>query len=367
MRATRTAFRASNCPGRAFTTRGAFAGRTSVQTSFLKNLDAVVHPAASLFASLLPKPAATSDGETLIIRPGGLGDLVCADIALEELGQDARAFTWLIETRSQPWAEFRELPHFCYDGNGLAIPSEVQNRFSLVINTEQLFGLAESCALLCRAKGGRVISFDTNRGSGRSDETVPYDWQDAHETMEFARLFAAALKLPYEATPREPRPRKQPDSAPPLVLIAGRQSRSRQLTVEEWAALVARWHGGRSFLIAATPDDAAFAVQLARRFEGLGAPFAGSFAETCRQIARSEEIFTMDGGGVHIASYFGVSTLAMFTSGRDRKWHPLGEGSRMLRRHDLPCQPCTKFGQVPPCANSYACLKLDDGGSGDIG
>jgi ADP-heptose:LPS heptosyltransferase len=338
-----------------------------VQKSFLKKLDAVAHPAASLLASLMPKPEAPSTGETLIIRPGGLGDLVCADIALEELGQDARAFTWLIETRSQPWAKFRELPHFCYDGNGLAIPGEVQNRFSTVINTEQFFGLAESCALLCRAKKGRVISFDTNRGSNRSDETVAYDWENAHETIEFARLFAAALKLPYEVPPRGPRPRKERDSAPPLILISGRQSRSRQLTVEEWAALVARWHRGRSFLIAGAPDDTGFVVQLARRFEGLGAPFAGSFAETCKQIARSEEIFTMDGGPVHIASYFGVSTLAMFTSGRDRKWHPLGDGSRMLRRHDLPCQPCTKFGQVPPCPISHACLKLDDGGSDPIG
>ena len=331
-----------------------------MQTSFLKGLDAVLHPAASLFASLLPKSGSALAGKTLIIRPGGLGDLICADIALQELEKDSRDFTWLIEKRSQPWASFRGLPHFCYDENLLPTSREVRDRFSLVINTEQLFGLAEAYALLCRAKGGRVISFETNRGAGWSNGSVAYDWRDTHETIEFARLFAAAMNLAHESRPRSSRPRLQPASAPPLVLIAGRQSPSRRLTLEAWAHLVSRWHQGRSFLVASAPEDTEFAVELTQHFAGLASLFAGSFAELCHQIARSEEVFTMDGGGVHIASYFGVPTFALFTSGRDRKWHPLGEGSRILRRHDLPCQPCTKFGQVPPCPYGYACLKLED-------
>jgi ADP-heptose:LPS heptosyltransferase len=132
------------------------------------------------------------------------------------------------------------------------------------------------------------------------------------------------------------------------------------LTLGAWTALIAGWHQKRPFLIAAAPEDAGLAGQLTGCFDGLATRFTGSFAELCEQIARSEEIFTMDGGAVHIASFFGVSTLALFTSGRDRKWRPLGEGSRILRRHDLPCQPCTRFGQVPPCPYGYACLKLED-------
>ena len=296
----------------------------------------------------------------LIVRPGGLGDLICADVALQELALDARDFAWLIESRSQPWAAHRSLPHLCYDVNPGKTVGQVRGRHSLVINTEQLFGLAEAYALLARAKGGRVVSFATNRGSSWSDATVSYDWRDAHETLEFARLFAAALGLPEPAGPRPPRQRLQPASAPPLVLIAGQQSRSRRLTLNAWAALISRWHPKRPFLIAAAPEDADFAGALVHRFDGLAERFEGSFDELCGQIARSEEILTMDGGGVHIASYFGVPTLALFTSGRDRKWHPLGEGSRIVRRRDLACQPCTKFGQVPPCPYGYACLKLED-------
>jgi ADP-heptose:LPS heptosyltransferase len=254
----------------------------------------------------------------------------------------------------------RGLPHLCYDEHPLKTLREVRDGYSRVINTEQFFGLTEACALLSRSRGGRLVSFESNRGSAWSDITVAYDWRDRHETVEFARLFAAALELPEVTGPRLPRPRLHPPSGPPLVSIAGRQSPSRRLTSGAWTALISKWHEKRPFLIAAAPEDADFAGELTRRFDGLASRFTGSFDELCGQIARSEEILTMDGGAVHIASFFGVSTFALFTSGRDRKWHPLGEGSRILRRHDLACQPCTKFGQVPPCPYGYACLKLED-------
>jgi ADP-heptose:LPS heptosyltransferase len=332
----------------------------SVQTSLLKRFDWIVSPAACYLGALFPKAAASVPEKKLILRPGGMGDFICADIALQELGLDARDFTWVIEKRSKPWASFRRLPHVCYDAKPRDAFSRVISRYGLVINTEQRFGLAEAYALACRAKRGRVASFTTNRGSSWSHVKVSYDWRDQHETIEFARLFAAALSLPEVTQPRLPRPRLHPPSAPPLVLIAGRQSPSRCLTLDAWTALIVKWHPKRPFLIAAAPEDADFAAQLIRRFDGVAVPFTGSFNELCEQIARSEEILTMDGGAVHIASFFGVPTLALFTSGRDRKWHPLGEGSRILRRHDLICQPCTKFGQVPPCPYGYACLKLDD-------
>jgi len=331
-----------------------------VQTSFLKGLDAILYPGACFLSSILPKPAHALSEKPLILRPGGLGDLICADIALQELALEAGDFTWLIENRSKPWAEFRGLPYLCYEENPRKTLEQVWGGHSLVINTEQFFGLTEAYGLLVRAKGGRLVSFETNRAAWWSDLTVSYDWRDRHETIEFARLFAVALRLPEPTGPRLSRPRPQQPDAPPLVLIAGRQSPSRRLSLEAWTSLITKWHQKRPFLIAAAPEDADFAGQLTGRFDGLAVRFEGSFNELCDQIARSEEMFTMDGGGVHIASYFGVPTLALFTSGRDRKWHPLGEGSRILRRHDLACQPCTKFGQVPPCPFGYACLKLED-------
>jgi len=330
-----------------------------VQTSFLKGLDAILYSEACLLSSHLPKPARALAGKPLILRPGGLGDLICADIALQELALDARDFNWLIERRAQPWAVYRGLPHLCYEEQPLKTMKKVWTRYDLVINSEQLYGLGEAYALLSLAPGGRLVSFETNRGAPWSAITVPYDWRDRHETLEFTRLFASALNLPEMDRMRLPRKRLHPASGPPMVLIAGRQNRSRRLSFDAWSALIMKWHQKRRFLIGAAPEDADFAAQLARRFGSLAVRFEGSFDDLCEKIARSEEILTMDGGAMHIASFFGIPTLAFFTSGRDRKWHPLGEGSRILRRHDLACQPCAKFGQVPPCHHAYACLKLD--------
>jgi len=187
---------------------------------------------------------------------------------------------------------------------------------------------------------------------------VPYDWKDRHETIEFARLFAAALGRPAPKLERTARERVLPPTQKPIVVIAGQQSASRRLGIDGWVAAISQWHKGRAFFIAATPQDAAFADQLVQRFDRLAGRFGGAFPELCGEISRSVEMLTMDGGAVHIASWFGVPTLALFTSGRDRKWSPLGAGSRVWRRLDLPCQPCTKFGQVPPCPFNYACLDL---------
>jgi len=295
-----------------------------------------------------------------------MGDLICADIALEELGLDPRRFTWLIEARSKPWAEYRRLNYFCYDIDPLQTLKQMWSRHDLVINTEQLFGLTQAYAMLALRKGGDLVSFETNRGSRWSGLVVPYDWRDEHETVAFARLFARALDHPYVERGTLQRARLHPSDAPPLVLIAGRQSPSRNLSLETWVTLIAAAYPGRPFLIAAAPEDADFAEKIADRFPGLARRFSRSFGELCEQIARSEELFTMDGGGVHIASFFGVPTLALFTSGRDRKWHPLGFGSRLIRRNDLACQPCTRFGQVPPCAHQFACLRLEGLAPADV-
>ena len=326
----------------------------------LKTLDRVLGPAARILGSCLPKVQRKLQAQTLVIRPGGMGDLICADIALQELGLKAQDFLWLIEERSRPWAEYRGLPFLCYDQQPQQVFGQIWRRHSLVINTEQLFGLAQACSLLAKAPNGRTACFDTIRGARRAQMVVPYDWKDAHETLEFARLFAAALNLPEPARLRQPRSRLQPMAGPPLVVVAGCQSRSRALGLERWIRVVESWHGGRHFLVAASPVDAAFADQLAHRFDGLASRFVGDFPQLCQAIAQSQEMLTMDGGPVHIASFFGVPTVAIFTSGRSRKWAPLAQGSRVIRRHDLPCQPCTKFGQVPPCPIQYQCLELRD-------
>ncbi len=325
----------------------------------LKESNTILAPAACLLSSRLPGLNRKYSNKTLVLRPGGMGDLICADIAIDVLGLTSHNFTWLIEKRSEPWARYRQLSYLCYDKKFIHTFTHIIRRYAQVINTEQYYGLAQAYALLAKRKNGRLVSFSTNRSASWSDLTVSYDWRDAHETVEFGRLFSAALGLGSPSDQPLLRARLFPADRPPLVLLAGLQSRSRRLTPEQWTTIIAGWHRNRTFLIAAAPQDSALADKLTSNFKSLASRFSGTFPELCNQIARSEEILTMDGGSVHIASYFGVPTLALFTSGRDHKWSPLAQGSMILRRSDLSCQPCTKFGYVPPCPHRYACCQLD--------
>jgi len=85
----------------------------------------------------------------------------------------------------------------------------------------------------------------------------------------------------------------------------------------------------------------------------------GSFEDCCSTVQQASFVLTLDSAPVHIASFYGVRTISVFTSGRERKWAPLAPESITLKRGNLPCQPCTLFGQVPPCPNSYACKDID--------
>jgi ADP-heptose:LPS heptosyltransferase len=86
--------------------------------------------------------------------------------------------------------------------------------------------------------------------------------------------------------------------------------------------------------------------------------FERGFDDLCGLIQRAEEVLTVDGGFLHIASYYGVPVTGLFTSGRDRKWAALGQGSRTLLREGLDCRPCVWFGQAPRCEHGFACKEI---------
>jgi hypothetical protein len=298
------------------------------------------------------------DPRPLILRPGGMGDLILLTVAAEELGLKPQGFFWLIERRSRAWADHLQLDAVCYDER-LAGSIQLAGRFSTVINSEQRFGLSQAAALLACGRGSTLTCFHTNRAACWASRCVPYDPGDTHETVAFQKLLAAALGIS-SANIRQPqRSRRSPVEGLPVAGISGRQAESRAFSEEEWERFIGSWIGAGKFWIASSPADRPFARRLAARFAGRAAVFEGGFDALCRLIQQSEEVLTVDGGFLHIASYYGVPTTAIFTSGRDRKWAPLAPGSRVIRRSGLSCQPCAWFGQVPKCRYGFACKELD--------
>ena len=339
-------------------------------TERLKAVDRALSPLAARIGKAIAgaarqapraQAATAARGPTLIVRPGGMGDLIAAHIAWEELGQDPRAgVLWLLERRSAAWARYARLPHVAYDEGLLRSLRSVAGRFALAVNTEQRFGLSQAVAEAAVARGGRSVALHTNLAAAQAGQNVPYDPYDEHETVAFRRLFAQALGLHTDDQPR-PRPRSAPSGGTRLVAISGRQSPVRDLTLDQWHAHVDAWAApDRPVAIAAAPVDVEFADALAACLGRRATRFHGSFDALCARIATAEEVLTMDGGPVHLASYLGTPTRALFTAGRERKWAPLAQNSTIVRRLGLPGQPCTLFGQTPrSCPCDGRCRDLD--------
>ena len=68
----------------------------------LKKMDGALWPAAVAVAKAgaFLLRARRQDPRPLILRPGGMGDLILLCVATEELGCDPRRFFWVIERRS---------------------------------------------------------------------------------------------------------------------------------------------------------------------------------------------------------------------------------------------------------------------------
>lgn len=332
-------------------------------TNKLKRADRLLAGPAVLAATigrflLSPFLSRPDPGRVLVIRPGGMGDLILATLAMERVGLSPAAVTWLIEKRSQSWARHLGLPHFCYDDGIGALLRHGLFSYLTVINTEQLFGLSQAVAQVFRGRGGQLHAFSTVRVAGIASSTTEYHVTTEHESLAFARLFSKALNRLINARSGITRQRP-PVEGPAMVCISGRQSPTRSIPIDTFAQLVRDWLGGKSCLIAASPIDAEFAAELVERLKSQATLFRGNFEQLCHAIARCERLFTVDGGPVHIASYYNIPSTVIFTSGVAAKWSPLAPHSSIVSKSELPCMPCTRFGETPPCPFGHPCHTLD--------
>ncbi len=328
--------------------------------ALLKTLDrplgALLEPFARGGALLGGGKKSSFREDTLILRPGGLGDLVCCHLALEYLGQNPRDFFWLVERRSAPWARSHALPHLCYDRDLRAVLATFGGRWPRVINTEQFFGLAQTMALFCRAPGGQVFSFATNRGSRTSDATVPYSQNREHESLLFAHLFGRALAISSPTAVPEI-PRRAPSAGHGLMALGGGGAPSRSFPPEFWISLARAYGGGLPLVLSGGRGEGTLLEVLRTAMPGARVlpPSFEAFEET---VQRAERVITVDSGAVHVASYHGVPTVAVFSSGQERKWAPLGAGSVILTNPGAPCRPCALWGQIPPCPHGFVCQEI---------
>ena len=299
---------------------------------------------------------ATHSKQTLIVRPGGMGDLIQCTIALESLGLDPRTFTWLIERRSAPWAGTLGLDVIFYDDSLVTTFARIRSRFRLVIDTEQRYGMATLLAERALAKSGRLIGLNTNRGRALFDETISYDAFDMPEALAFRHLFAVALlhEDQDDSLDAIARPRRTASDGSIVVALGGVHDPTRHLDAQTWDDWIARVLADGGISAATTgplhlvygPGERELGAALLRLRPDRYADRSGSFTSVVHNIEVASRVITIDGGPTHVASYFGVPSDVLFTAGRTSKWRPLAAGSTVYVRLDVPGRPFTVFGQV---------------------
>ncbi len=282
-----------------------------------------------------------------------MGDLICLQIAAEELGFDFSGLIFLIEKRSELWAKSQNLNFICYDRMSIKLCMLILRGAKEIVNTEQYFGLSMCAGLLLKSYKGSIRAYKTNRAQLFADQIVAYDPYDQHEVLSFKSILS--LNKVFPATFRI---RKEKTQDYILFAIAGEGSVSRNLDFSIWQRILAA-HGEVKKVLVAAPAQKPLLNQL-QSIDPHVLMVSTEFIKNIELIKSAKEVVTIDSGIVHVCSYFGVPTQALFTSGRDKKWAPLARGSKIIKRTDLDCQPCTLFGQVPPCQNNFKCKDIAD-------
>jgi hypothetical protein len=317
----------------------------------IRAADKLLWPLALMVARLLAKLTRRRNEGRVLVRPGGMGDLICLHMAVLRLGLDPADFTWVVERRSMPWVQYKNLNY------KLISPRLIFSvaRYRQVINSEQHYGASQIISIALAGRKRQVTSFSTVRGASVSTRICPYSPIRRHEVQSFTDLLQLALGLAqvfpeYESALVEERRRL-------LVALGGGHAPSRRLTAHQWIQIIEKWVGNQEFDLISGPVEGEIAEQIEKVFSSKCTYLRGTFAANCEAIKNAKRVLTIDGGLTHVASFFGTPTDAIFTSGQVDIWAPLANTSRVFVDEAVNCRPCTMFGYTPRCPVDHICKR----------
>ena len=304
----------------------------------------------------------------LLIRPGGIGDavLLAQPIKYIKKAYPDSHITILAERRN--CGVFSLFPQtdkvLCYDRPREFIAA-LQGRYDVVIDSEQMYRLSAIVARLVRAP--MKIGFDTNERRRMFTHYVPYDL-NAHEADNFQALLkplggddynnaaSTALEIPPGSMSKVSQLLQPLCSESFVVIFPGASIPERRWGADHFrlvAELLSEF--GVKTVVVGGKEDRQQGEVIAGG--GLCVNLAGltSLSETAAVIKKSALLLSGDSGVLHIAAGLGVPTVSLFGPGRAKKWAPRGERHIVINK-ELPCSPCTVFGNTPPCPHNIRCM-----------
>lgn len=304
----------------------------------------------------------------LVIRPGGLGDMLLLLPLLQALDTafPGASIDLVCEKRNRAVLGLHGFRGraLCYDGNPLRFMATLCcTRYDLVLDSEQFHNFSAVFGWLSSAP--RRVGFNINpRRNPLYTHLVPYS-PDGRESDQFAALLARVTDVP---------------AAPLRSFLREQLQPSREAVERPWIAIhtgsgadVKCWGEARTLelarrLIEQTDRQLMFvgsgreltagrriSAQLpggrARELPGREPPLE----TTARAIASSALFIGADSGLAHLATAAGVPSVVLFGPSNDRKWgHP--ESGNHVVTHGVPCRPCCIFGYHKPC-HSILCMR----------
>ena len=342
-----------------------------MRSQLLKQFDAIAGPLlVRLFKDAGSGATRLSPSSALFIRPGGIGDAVLLVPAIKALQRAHPGCAIDILADSRNASLFGLVPGIrnVYKYHTLAgLGAALTGRYHLVIDTEQWYRLSAVVARLTRAP--MLIGFATNERERMFTHRICYS-QEEYEARSFFKLLEPlGVSAPIDiSTPFLFLPAAATESAegllaplsgePFITVFPGASVPQKQWGIENFRALADEFASkGMSLVIVGGEDTQTAGEEIARGGLALNLAGKASLAETAALIGKGRVLVSGDSGLLHIAAGLGTPTVSLFGPSDPRKWGPKGEQHQVFSL-ESSCAPCSRFGTIPPCADSVRCLSL---------
>jgi ADP-heptose:LPS heptosyltransferase len=358
----------------------------SLRPSLLKTADALIGSSLCRLLSrwiawrepapdLTRLPAAVR--RILVIRPGGMGDMILLLPALDALQKKFpnAHITLVCEQRNADVIQIHggPLDLLCYDANPLkTLRHLLRNGFDVAIDTEQFHNFSAIIALLSGAK--IRIGFKINpRRNPLYTHLINYA-PDGYEGDQFLRLLeplGAARPTALECLLAGRRFDLPPDLAtragqamgarPYAIIHAGCSTPYKQWPADRFAAMATALHreSGLGIVLLGTRHDAPVSEKIAALLRDAAVPVFTVCEDRplphAAALLQQARLFVgTDSGLAHMATLLDTPSVTLFGPSDDQKWARPTHRHRLVR-NALPCAPCFIFGYHKPC-RSRACM-----------
>jgi len=307
----------------------------------------------------------------LVIRPGGIGDMVLVLPLINALGRLApqATITLVAEARNAAIAQPQVDNVRLYDRSPASLWAHLRaTPYDVVIDTEQFHYLSAVATHLARSPV--KIGFDTF-GRGRLYTHPAHYDVNAYEAQNFLGLLKPLsgeltfeedvpfMRLPEAARARAEQNTQRFGTRKPVGICMGASVRRKHWDRAKFESVARRLvDDGHPVVILGGREDREAGRTLAARIGDGVANYCGTLdlAASSAMIERCCAFLSCDSALMHIAYALGVPTLSLYGPGSARKWAPRGARHRVISK-DFACSPCMTFGRIARCDHAFACMR----------